>query len=903
MLNFLYNVIIYPLIQIIEFAFVLFNSVFKNQGIAVIGVSIAVSVLCLPLYIVAEHWQQIQRDTEKKLEPGIRRIKSVFKGDEQYMILSTFYRENHYHPLMALRSSFGLLIQVPFFMAAYSFLSNLSALKGYSFLFIRDMGAPDAIFSIGGFPVNVLPIAMTLINIIAGAIYTKGFKFKDKITIYAMALIFLVILYTSPAGLVLYWTMNNVFSLVKNIFYKIKNPAKVLYALFVAVIICLDFYVLVVHNGLFHKRVLLACVATFFVFVPFLLKFIVKTFGKPLDFLEQNAKPRFFIFFASCIAICLFAGTVIPSFIINSSPVEFSNIDGYGSPLYFIYNSTVQTFGLFVFWLTCVYFLFNARIQAGFALVMPAVLFIALVDAFVFSGDYGTLSRLITFAENIDAAPVYQIILNFICIIIAAGIPVFLLKYRKEKILNSVLSIIIIAEAAISVVHIAQTQKSYSDYNKTVAEDVQEVDTLEPLYHISKNGKNVFVIMLDRAENSYALPIFETFPELYDIYDGFTLYRNTASWNQGTLLASPALFGGYEYTPAEINKRNTEKLVAKHNEALLTMPRIFTEQADFKAQISDLSWANYSWVADMSICNPYEKIEGFNIERKYTDLWVKQNPDKVTSNITSTCLKRNLVWFSLFKASPLVARDSIYNDGTWWSSDEQTSDIMEFIDYYSALDFLPELTDFTAEENKFFMIVNETTHSGQKLQAPDYVPAINPDSSKKQNKIEKYRSIDGNIAAYKRLGEWIETLKANGCYDNSRIIFVADHGIGTEEAFRQDFEQTEFPHNYNPDHLHPLLLVKDFNERGKLKINDDFMTNADVPAIATKGIIKNPLNPATGKEIKEIPPQEKKASGVVLTHNWQPGKNGINTFTVPEKDWYTISENIFQLKNWKYGIE
>ena len=36
-------------------------------------------------------------------------------------------------------------------------------------------------------------------------------------------------LYKSPAGLVLYWTMNNILSLVKNVFYKLKNPIKVLY--------------------------------------------------------------------------------------------------------------------------------------------------------------------------------------------------------------------------------------------------------------------------------------------------------------------------------------------------------------------------------------------------------------------------------------------------------------------------------------------------------------------------------------------------------------------------------------------------------------------------------------------------------------------------------------------------
>ncbi|UKI54053.1 MAG: YidC/Oxa1 family membrane protein insertase [Treponema sp.] len=347
---------------------------------------------------------------KKKLDPGINRIKSVFKGDEQYMILTTFYKENHYHPLMALRSSFGLLIQIPFFMAAYSFLSNLESLRGYSFLFIRDMGAQDALFSIGGFPINVLPIAMTLINIVAGAIYTKGFKFKDKITIYGMALVFLAILYSSPAGLVLYWTMNNVFSLVKNIFYKIKNPAKVLYAVFAAAVLGLDFYVIFVHNGFLHKRILLAAAATLLLAVPFLVKYISRLLDTTLKSLTENKKSRFGIFIVSSIALCLFAGTVIPSFIIGSSPVEFANIDGYGSPLYFIYNSTVQTFGLFVFWLSCVYFLFNARIQAGFAVAMPVLLFIALIDAFIFSGDYGTLSRLITFAENIDSAPLWQII-------------------------------------------------------------------------------------------------------------------------------------------------------------------------------------------------------------------------------------------------------------------------------------------------------------------------------------------------------------------------------------------------------------------------------------------------------------------------------------------------------------
>lgn len=270
----LYAIILHPIVQVIEVAYKIFSQLFDNTGIAVMGVSFVVTVLCLPLYIVAEKWQQLERDTQNKLKPGVDRIKAVFKGDEQYMILSTYYRQNHYHPMMALRSSFGLLIQVPFFMAAYSCLSSLPALQGQSFLFIRDMGAPDALFSIGGFAVNVLPIAMTAINIAAGAIYTKGFPMKEKVQIYGMALLFLVLLYNSPAGLVLYWTMNNVFSLVKNIFYKLKHPVRVLYIIMCVGIILADIYILFIYGGSASMTKRLAAVIPFscLMLVPYVLR-------------------------------------------------------------------------------------------------------------------------------------------------------------------------------------------------------------------------------------------------------------------------------------------------------------------------------------------------------------------------------------------------------------------------------------------------------------------------------------------------------------------------------------------------------------------------------------------------------------------------------------------------------
>ena len=77
----LYTVILYPLVQIIEIAFMLFDKLFDNTGVAIMGVSFVVTILCLPLYIVAERWQQLERDTQARLKGGVDRIKAVFKGE------------------------------------------------------------------------------------------------------------------------------------------------------------------------------------------------------------------------------------------------------------------------------------------------------------------------------------------------------------------------------------------------------------------------------------------------------------------------------------------------------------------------------------------------------------------------------------------------------------------------------------------------------------------------------------------------------------------------------------------------------------------------------------------------------------------------------------------------------
>jgi hypothetical protein len=104
---------------------------------------------------------------------------------------------------------------------AYRVLSRLLVANLYkadlSFLFIKNLGSQDCL--LGG--VNLLPVLMTLINILTVMLMTPTQKERRKS--YVIAVFFLIFLYTSPAGLVLYWTSNNFINLLRYLFIYLKD--------------------------------------------------------------------------------------------------------------------------------------------------------------------------------------------------------------------------------------------------------------------------------------------------------------------------------------------------------------------------------------------------------------------------------------------------------------------------------------------------------------------------------------------------------------------------------------------------------------------------------------------------------------------------------------------------------
>jgi YidC/Oxa1 family membrane protein insertase len=891
MLNALYSIIIFPIVQIIEIVYVLVYKLFDSPPLSVLGVSFAVTFLCLPLYIIAEKWQETERNTVKSLKPKADKIKAVFKGDEQYMILSAYYRQNKYHPIYALRSSFGILIQIPFFIAAYHYLSHLESIRGVSFLFIRDLSLPDAILTVHGFKINILPIAMTLINCVSGAVYTRGFSYRDKIQVYGFAVVFLALLYNSPSGLVLYWTMNNVFSLLKNIFYKLKNPLLILYLMVSVCVLGFILYLLFVNTGALKKRLLMTGAVSLVLFTPLFIKgihYVRKTFLSPL---LDGSRQRTFIFILSVVILTLITGFYIPTMIISSSPEEFSFIDHYTSPLYFIFQAFLRSLGLCAFWPLCIYFLFSNNIKTLLTALFVFISSCALANCVIFQGNYGVISNVFHFnTTSVLSVKIGAIALNMAVLLGIIAAVLFIIKINKLKIITSLMGILVLALTAFSAYNTARIHAGYIRLAERQKNEKIAIHAVKPVFNLSKDRKNIIVVMADCAINGFVRPIFDAQPRVKEQFDGFTLYPNTVSFALHTLMGVPPIWGGYEYTPLEMNKRSSDPLVEKHNEALMVLPKLLTGSG-YQVTITDPSWANYAWVPDTGIYESYSNITAFNMDGHYNSLWYAQN-NYGSGEVTSATIKRNILWFSLLKIMPPYFRSLIYDDGWYWGTDDIGNSPTDFINSYAVLDFLPELTSYDAEYPSALLVTSNATHEPIYLQYPDYIPAENvTDRGTGRYADDKYYHI--NNAFYLKFGEWLDALKKNGVYDNTRIIIVSDHGAGVDAhlADRGIPISGESREKYNP-----LLLVKDFNDHGELKMDMSFMTNADVPLLAVKDIIDNPVNPFTHKAMTG----EAKQSGVYITINHIPMayQHPKNMFKIRNDQWILVHDTIFDENNW-----
>ncbi len=205
------HLILSPFIYTVRTIFEAGYNLTGNFGLSIILLSFAISLLLLPIFIYIEKAKKRDDEVKKRMQPLVDEIKQVYSGQELYYYLKTLNRQFGYSQFKALVPILSLLVQIPFFIAAYQYLDNLEAIQGISFGPLSDLSKPDHLFGI----VNVLPILMTVINLLTAYFYTRNGNTSERKQMVVVAGVFLVLLFNLPSGLVLYWTMNNLFAFLR----------------------------------------------------------------------------------------------------------------------------------------------------------------------------------------------------------------------------------------------------------------------------------------------------------------------------------------------------------------------------------------------------------------------------------------------------------------------------------------------------------------------------------------------------------------------------------------------------------------------------------------------------------------------------------------------------------------
>ncbi len=213
-----FYIITKPLFQILHW----FSNIFGNVGLSILALTVLIRIILFPL--ANKSFKSMSK--MKVLSPKMQDIRERYKNDKLRMQqeIMTLYKNEKVNPLSG---CLPILVQIPIFFALYKVLFvTLETRHAPFYGWINDLSAPDptTIFNLFGL-FNFTPPGFLMIGawpiLMAGTMYLQQKlnpappdPLQAKIMSF-LPLIFLFLFATFPAGLVIYWTWNNVLSIAQ----------------------------------------------------------------------------------------------------------------------------------------------------------------------------------------------------------------------------------------------------------------------------------------------------------------------------------------------------------------------------------------------------------------------------------------------------------------------------------------------------------------------------------------------------------------------------------------------------------------------------------------------------------------------------------------------------------------
>lgn len=199
-----------------------FYSAIPNYGVAIILLTLVARFAVLPLTLKQVKQSKRMAEVMPLIKPKLESIKEKHKSDPRKVQEETMkiYAEYGINPLATMAGCLPLFLQMPIFISLYMVLGRAIELRGQPFFgWITDLSRSDIVFEAIKIPfvfpmgLAVLPIAMA-----ASLFGLNKLTIKDpqqQAMVWIMPIMMLVFSGSMPSGLVLYWTVSNIFSMAQ----------------------------------------------------------------------------------------------------------------------------------------------------------------------------------------------------------------------------------------------------------------------------------------------------------------------------------------------------------------------------------------------------------------------------------------------------------------------------------------------------------------------------------------------------------------------------------------------------------------------------------------------------------------------------------------------------------------
>jgi len=200
------------------------------NGLHAFGLSYGLTIIAITVLIKLLFWPLTNASTKSQkrmqaLQPQLKVIADKYKDDPAKKNQKTmeFWKEHKINPM---GSCLPTLLQIPVFFGFYWMLRNAIELRGVPFLWAYDLSQPDTVAYLGGFPINPLPLIMGATQLWQAQLMpaSPGMDPGQQKVMKFMPLMFIALLYRMSAGLTLYWTVQNLLSILQTKITKTNEP-------------------------------------------------------------------------------------------------------------------------------------------------------------------------------------------------------------------------------------------------------------------------------------------------------------------------------------------------------------------------------------------------------------------------------------------------------------------------------------------------------------------------------------------------------------------------------------------------------------------------------------------------------------------------------------------------------